>query len=205
MLILSALGLSFLTTKTFLGELSFVSFFFFAVQIKRVRLCYFLFYFYSNGANNWSKNFRRTMSIADKANDLILTGPRSTKVNFPTKSSLYNSPGDEKRAKGLRWVFYKKYDCRPFVLTHNSPFWPDISLADKLSMVRVRKLYFKATSSGRFKASFVKMMSVKEVDSFVLDVSTKVANANKSLSDISSIALVHTFRVNITFLQFPVF
>ena len=40
MLILSALGLSFLTTKTFLGELSFVSFLF-AVQIKRVRLYYF--------------------------------------------------------------------------------------------------------------------------------------------------------------------
>ena len=90
------------------------------------------------------------------------------------------------------------------MLTHNSPFWPVISLADKLSMVRGRKLYFKATSSGRLKASFVKMVSVKEVDSFVRDVSVNVANANKSLSDISSIALVHTFRVVITFLPFPI-
>ena len=82
------------------------------------------------------------MSIADKASDLILTGPRYNKGNFLTKSCQYNSPGDEKTAKGLRWVFYKKYDCHPFVLAHNSPFWPDISLADKLSMVKCRKLYY---------------------------------------------------------------
>ena len=54
-------------------------------------------------------------------------------------------------------------------------------------MIKGHKINFKSTDTGMFRASFVNMLSAAEVPHFVADVSLKIANSNKSLSDISLI------------------
>ena len=106
---------------------------------------------------------------------------------MPVKSLYSDTHADEKRARGLNWIFYKKYDVNPIVLTHNDANWPEgISLADKLSMTKPRKINFKTSDYGRFRAAFVQIVSAKEVDRVTSQLAAKVVD--KSLSDISSIA-----------------
>ena len=125
------------------------------------------------------------------SNNLIVNGPRSNKGSLPVKGPLYDSPADIKKAQSLRWVFYNKYDPNPFALEFNESIWPiNISLADKLSMAKNRKLNFKTTDSGRFRASFFKIVPADELDKVTMGITLKIANADKSMSDISSIGLV---------------
>ena len=142
--------------------------------------------------------FRGIMSLSKTNADLIDEGPRSTKGCRPIRNFI-ESPSALKKAQGLRWIFYHKYDPNPFVLADNSSYYPwrEISIADKLSMIKGHKINFKSTDTGMFRASFVKMVPAAEVQQFVADVSWKIANSNKSLSDISSIALVHKFSTKL--------
>ena len=130
--------------------------------------------------------------------DLTDEGPRSTKSCKPIKNFI-ELPIALKKAQGLRWIFYHKYDPNPFVLAHNSSYYPgrEISIADKLSMIKGHKINFKSTDAGMFRGSFVKMVPAAEVQQFVADVSLKIANSSKSLSDISSIALVQIFQIDL--------
>ena len=116
---------------------------------------------------------------------------------MPIKSLYCDTHADEKRARGLNWIFYKKYDVNPIVLTYNDANWPEgISLADKLSMTKPRKLNFKTSDYGRFRAAFVQIVPAKDADSVSTKLAAKVAD--KSLSDISSIALVQSFLLYAT-------
>ena len=121
--------------------------------------------------------------------NLIVEGPRSTRGSIPTKALYYDTAADEKKAKGLNWVFYRKYDINPIVLVHNHSAWPaEITLADKLSMTKPRKINFKDSVIGKFRASFVKIVPAKESDDYSKSVTAKIASTDRSLSDISSIA-----------------
>ena len=135
------------------------------------------------------------MSLSKLSDNLIIDRPRSTKGIMPNRNYV-DSPSDTKKSTYLRWNFYKKYDPYPFVLARNSSYWPwqAISIADKLSMVKGHKMNFKSSDSGIFRASLVKMVSPQEVDEFLKGVTHKIADANGSLSDISSIALVNLFK-----------
>ena len=135
------------------------------------------------------------MSLSKLSDNPIIDGPRSTKCIMSNRNYV-DSPSDTKKAMNLRWIFYKKYDPYPFVLAHNSSYWPwqAISIADKLSMVKGHKMNFKSGDSGTFRASLVKIVSPQEVDKFLKGVTHKIADANGSLSDISSIALVNLFK-----------
>ena len=57
-------------------------------------------------------------------------------------------------------------------------------------MAKNRKLNFKTTDSGKFRASFVKIVPADELDKVTMGITLKIANADKSMSDISSIGLV---------------
>ena len=72
---------------------------------------------------------------------------------------------------------------------HNHSAWPtEITLADKLSMTKPRKINFKDSVVGKFRASFVKIVPAKESDDYSKSVTAKIASTDRSLSDISSIA-----------------
>ena len=135
------------------------------------------------------------MSLSKLSDNPIIDVPRSTKGIMP-KRNYVDSPSETKKAMNLRWIFYKKYDPYPFVLAHNSSYWPwqALSIANKLSMVKGHKMNFISTDSGTFRASLVKIISPQEVDKFLKGVTHKIADANGCLSDISSIALVNLFK-----------
>ena len=138
------------------------------------------------------------MSLSKTNANLIVEGPRSTEGCRPIRNFI-ESPSALKKAQRLRWIFYHKDDPNPFLLAHNSSYSPlrEISIADKLSMIKGHKINFKSTDTGMFRASFVKMFPTAEVQQFVADVSLKIANSNKSLSDISSIVLVQIFQIDL--------
>ena len=133
---------------------------------------------------------KEIMSVPNQSQSVtgeILSGPRSTRGFMPSQSSLYDSPADVKKAKKLRWVFYKKYDPCPFDIAYNDSAWPKMSLIDKLTMEKNTKVNFKSTDCGRFRASFVERVPVDDIDHFTIGVTQKVASADKSFSDISSV------------------
>ena len=72
------------------------------------------------------------MSLSKTKANLIVEGPRSTKGCRPIGNFL-ESPSALKKAQGLRWIFYHKYDPNPFVLAYKSSYYPprEISIADK--------------------------------------------------------------------------
>ena len=69
-----------------------------------------------------------------------------------------------------------------------------LSLADKLSMAKNPKLNLKTTDSGKCGASFVKVVPSDEIDKVTMGITLKIANADKSISDISSFGLVSLSR-----------
>ena len=119
------------------------------------------------------------------------TTRRTERPNKGVNSQLYQTTVDdekqEREAQKYIWVFYKKGDANPFSLTYNSVYWPKEyanSREMKMGLIPGEKLKFKYNNE-EFKASLSCRVNKFQVFAAEEAISSKVAQADTSLTDIS--------------------
>ena len=116
---------------------------------------------------------------------------RTERPNKGVNSQLYQATADdekqEREAQKYVWIFYKKGDVNPFSLTYNSVYWPKefaSSREMKMGLVPGEKVKFKYNNE-EFKASLSCRVNKFQVFAAEEAISSKVAQADGSLTDIS--------------------
>ena len=124
-----------------------------------------------------------------------LTNKNNQRPDRRTKHNVYQRCGvddqeDVKRAQKLSWVFLVKGEPLPFTLEYNSTTWPEeITLLDKINMKPGRRIDFKTSACGEFRAKLWCVSSKARKDDAAKSVSEKIRKAveegQQDMSDIS--------------------